>query len=295
VGISFTFMGKGSKHVGILAKSLGKPNVFQIIFVTLKNTLYYVKEKGRCSMPIFKPLGDQAIFIHFGDEISLSIYTKINALIKLLTAQPFEGMQELVPGYTNLCVYYDAFTVYQSKSFQTDGAPYDKVLHYVQQLTKLLTEDTFTPDRIIEIPVLYGGAFGPDLTYVAQTHDMSEEQVIQLHTESECVVYMLGFAPGFAFMGGMNEKLATPRRDVPRLSIPAGSVGIAGKQTGIYPFETPGGWQIIGRTPLPLFLPKHHPPTLLQAGDTVKFKAISEKEFHQLQVFHQQLMEDSVQ
>lgn len=246
-------------------------------------------------MLTFKPLGDQAIFVQFGSEISLAIQTKVNTLIQLLTAQPFAGMQELVPGYTNLCIYYDAFTVHQSKAFQVDGTPYDKVLHYLQHVTKQLPEKTFTPNRIIEIPVLYGGAYGPDLTYVAQTHDMSEEQVIQLHTESECVVYMLGFAPGFAFMGGLNETIATPRRNVPRLSIPAGSVGIAGKQTGIYPFETPGGWQIIGRTPIQLFLPEHHPPTLLQAGDMVKFKAISEKEFHRLQRLHQQMLEVHVQ
>jgi inhibitor of KinA len=132
----------------------------------------------------------------------------------------------------------------------------------------------------VEIPVLYGGEYGPDLEYVASFHKISAEEVIQIHTESECLVYMIGFAPGFPFMGGMDERIATPRRESPRTAIVPGSVGIAGKQTGIYSLETPGGWQIIGRTPLELFRPDLNPPTLLKAGDRIKFFPISPEEFN---------------
>ena len=121
--------------------------------------------------------------------------------------------------------------------------------------------------------------YGPDLSEVAAYNNLSEQKVIQIHTNYECLIYMLGFAPGFAFMGGMDEKIATPRKETPRLKIPTGSVGIAGKQTGIYPFETPGGWQIIGRTFLKLFLPDQNPPALFQAGDRIRFVAISEQTY----------------
>lgn len=230
-----------------------------------------------------KPLGDQAIFVQFGDAISFSIYKKVQAFMQLLHTQPFEGMIELVPSYTTLCIYYNAFQVHQSKTFHTNGNPYDKVCQYVRQLAEQLTDEALSANHVIEIPVLYGGTVGPDLTYVALTNNMSEQEVIERHTRNEYIVYMLGFAPGFAFMGGLDASIATPRRDVPRLTVPAGSVGIAGQQTGIYPLETPGGWQIIGRTPITLFLPEQHPPTLLQAGDTVKFVAITEKEFQHIQ------------
>lgn len=227
----------------------------------------------------FKPLGDRAIVVQFGEEISLAIHTKVRAFMKLLDEKPFQGMLEFVPGYTNVCVYYDIFAVHQAKSFYTNGTPYEKVLNYLETLAKQLSEEEFfQPNRTIEIPVLYGGAYGPDLAYVAKIHDMTEDEVITLHSKNTYTVYMLGFAPGFPFMGGMDEAIATPRREIPRLKIPPGSVGIAGKQTGIYPLETPGGWQIIGRTPYPLFHPSYHPPTLLQAGDAVKFVPITEKD-----------------
>ncbi|MBO1911088.1 5-oxoprolinase subunit PxpB, partial [Microvirga sp. 3-52] len=118
---------------------------------------------------------------------------------------------------------------------------------------------------------------GPDLEYVAKSNNLSIEEVIQIHSENEYLVYMIGFAPGFPFLGGMDKRIATPRKETPRLTIPSGSVGIAGKQTGVYPLETPGGWQIIGRTPLDLFLPDMSPPTLLEAGDKIRFMPVSAK------------------
>lgn len=130
-----------------------------------------------------------------------------------------------------------------------------------------------------EIPVCYGGELGPDLPEVAAAHGLSEEEVVEIHASADYLVYMLGFAPGFAYLGGLPKRIATPRRRTPRLSIPAGTVGIAGDQTGVYPIATPGGWQLIGRTPDPLFLPDAMPPALLRAGDIVRFRPISRAEF----------------
>jgi inhibitor of KinA len=134
-------------------------------------------------------------------------------------------------------------------------------------------------ERNIVIPVCYGGEFGPDLKEVAQYHGLTEEEVIHIHSHGEYKVYMIGFVPGFAYLGGLSPKIATPRRTTPRTMIPTGSVGIAGGQTGIYPLATPGGWQIIGRTPLSLFRPNHRQPSLLRAGDIVRFQPITEKEY----------------
>jgi inhibitor of KinA len=137
--------------------------------------------------------------------------------------------------------------------------------------------------RTVSIPVCYGGEYGPDLEYVARHHNLTPEEVISIHSEGEYLAYMIGFAPGFPFLGGLSEKIATPRRPSPRTSIPAGSVGIAGMQTGVYPISTPGGWQLIGQTPVKLFLPKQNPPSLLQAGDIVKFEPISKEEYQEMQ------------
>jgi inhibitor of KinA len=135
--------------------------------------------------------------------------------------------------------------------------------------------------RVVEIPVCYGGEFGPDLGYVAEHNQLSVEEVIEIHTSGQYLVYMIGFAPGFPYLGGMSERIMAPRRQSPRLAIPAGTVGIAGMQTGVYPIETPGGWQLIGRTPLALFRPQDNPPSLLQSGDIVRFCQISDKEYEE--------------
>ena len=142
--------------------------------------------------------------------------------------------------------------------------------------------------RTVSIPVCYGGEFGPDLEYVARHNNLTTDEVIHIHSSGEYLVYMIGFAPGFPFLGGLSPKIATPRRPSPRATIPAGSVGIAGMQTGVYPIETPGGWQLIGRTPQKLFLPNENPPSLLQAGDVVKFCPISFQEYQE-SVYKEQL------
>ena len=228
----------------------------------------------------FKPLGDSALFITFGDGISEEIHLSIKKFLSILEENNFNGLIEVVPSYTSICIYYDVYFV---NKWNTEGSsPYEKMVNYIKTLLQKKEVLINEKNRLIEIPVCYGGIYGPDLSEVASYNNLLEQQVINIHTENECLVYMLGFAPGFAFMGGMDEKIATPRKETPRLKIPAGSVGIAGKQTGVYPFETPGGWQIIGRTPLKLFLPEQNPPTLLRAGDRIRFVAISEQEYMEL-------------
>ncbi len=225
-----------------------------------------------------KPLGDSAIIVKFGSTIDSEIAKYVQALQNILVKNFFDGFIECVPSYTNLTIYYNTIVIYQNGH----DHPYLFVKNFLQSLLENLEASDENSKRLIEIPVCYGGKYGPDIEIVAHHHDISVEEVIQLHSAPEYLVHMIGFAPGFPFLGGMNDKIATPRKDVPRLSIPAGSVGIAGKQTGIYPFETPGGWQLIGRTPMKLFLPDDQPPSLLGAGDTIRFYPITEKEYKQM-------------
>lgn len=248
-----------------------------IMFKTQNEGLYTMGEEFKHVK--FKPLGDSAVMVQIGNTIDPSNCTILQNLASLLEEQPFEGFIEAVPAYTNITIYYNPYTLFKVNGNVTS---YSFVCQYVQQLITQMTTVKQHTQRVVDIPVVYGGEYGPDLECVAKINGLTTDEVIQLHSANECLVYMLGFAPGFAFMGGMNEAIATPRKETPRLAIPALSVGIAGKQTGIYPFETPGGWQIIGRTPLDLFLPNETPPSLLQAGDCIRFKPISEKEYKQL-------------
>jgi inhibitor of KinA len=216
------------------------------------------------------PLGDSAVIIQFGSQISLDIHRMVNACAARLEKEPFPGMVEIVPAFTTVTVYYDPLQL----SFREVCSALEPIV------TDLDDIKTNTP-RIVEIPVCYGGEFGPDLLFVAEHNGLTAEEVIQIHSSGEYLVYMIGFAPGFPYLGGMSERIGAPRRQVPRLSIPAGTVGIAGMQTGVYPIETPGGWQMIGRTPVPLFRPTHSTPSLLQSGDIVHFHPISQKEFQE--------------
>lgn len=227
-----------------------------------------------------KALGDSAVLIKLGEGIHPDIHQQVKNLSFLLSEHPFDGFIESVPAYTNLTVYYSPFLVHQSKTgLDTEGSPIEKVTAYIRALAKDISEVPAAEGRLVEIPVLYGGEFGPDLHVVAQTHGLTVQEVIDIHTTPEYLVYMIGFAPGFPFLGGLDERIATPRKLTPRTSIPPGSVGIAGKQTGVYPLETPGGWQIIGRTPTDLFVPEMTPPSLLQSGDKIKFCPMTQQEY----------------
>jgi inhibitor of KinA len=226
-----------------------------------------------------RPLGDSALVIQLGDGISPAIHEKVKNLSNLLEKEPFTGLIESVPSYNSLTIYYNPVAVYLSSTDKEASSPYKKASAFILALLDKLGTSEKTEQRLITIPVLYGGEFGPDLEYVATYHGLSVEKVIQIHSSNDYLVYMIGFAPGFPFMGGMDERIATPRKDSPRLAIAPGSVGIAGKQTGIYPLETPGGWQIIGRTPLDLFLPELSPPTMLQSGDRIRYVPITLEEY----------------
>lgn len=224
----------------------------------------------------FSPLGDSGIVIKLGDAIDQATQQKVMAIADYLEEHPLPGMVEYVPGYTTVTVYYDPVAWYDpraaDKSYERFKALLaGKLLH--------IRPDEQTPPRLVEIPVCYGGDFGPDLPDVAAYHGITPEEVIRIHSEQEYLVHMIGFAPGFPYLGGLDKRIATPRRQSPRTAIAPGSVGIGGEQTGVYPIESPGGWHIIGRTPERLFRPEEQPPSLLRAGDRVRFCPISQEEF----------------
>lgn len=216
----------------------------------------------------FSPLGDQAIVIEAGSEISEETQKDVRSISALLKASSPTWMIEVIPAFTTVTVFYDPLK-----------ALYGTVMSELEELVQQTSEDAATDSRTVEIPVCYGGEFGPDLEFVAEHNGLTPQQVIDIHTSGDYSVYMIGFAPGFPFIGGMSENIAAPRRESPRLRIPERTVGIAGMQTGVYPIETPGGWQLIGRTPLRLFRPEQEIPSLLRAGDKIVFKQISEGEY----------------
>lgn len=226
-----------------------------------------------------RPLGDSAIVIQLGNDIDPIVHEKLSALLQAVEQQPFAGFIEALPAYTSITIYYNPIIVHKQLYPKIQQTSYIKVHTYIEKLLTTSYTTLKSNKRIIEIPVYYGDKHGPDLEIVASHNELKPEDVIRLHSEKEYLVYMLGFAPGFPFLGGMDEQIATPRKESPRLAIPKGSVGIAGQQTGIYPFETPGGWQIIGRTPIELFLPDQDPPTLLQAGDKIRFVPITHEQY----------------
>lgn len=230
-----------------------------------------------------KPLGDSALMVQLGEGMDPSIHEMVRNLSVLLQEQPFEGYVESVPAYNNVTIHYTPYIVHLSQLGEKRISSFEKVSSYMNELIQQIGGEQSFEERTITIPVYYGGEFGPDLEYVAAYNGLSAEEVIRIHTENEYLVYMIGFAPGFPFMGGMNEAIAAPRKETPRLSITPGSVGIAGKQTGVYPLETPGGWQIIGRTPKKLFLPDLSPPTLLQSGDKIKFVQVTSEEYRDIE------------
>lgn len=228
------------------------------------------------------PLGEGAVLVEFGKCISPQIHRRVKSLTDYLDSNSFPGMIEYVAAFASVTVFYDPMTVIslsKDNLATKDETAYQIVVNLMQQIILKLDSSAESVSRVVEIPVCYGGEFGPDLAYVAEHNKLTVEEVIEIHTSGEYLVYMIGFAPGFPYLGGLSEKIATPRRQSPRTAIPAGSVGIAGMQTGAYPITTPGGWQLIGRTPEALFRPKEDPPSLLQAGDTVKFRRISYEEY----------------
>lgn len=206
------------------------------------------------------PVGDAALLIELGDQIDLQTNLRVRQLAEFLRNHPIDGCGEVVPAYASLLVHYDPLII--------ENGPVNRWI--VDSLRNVGTGE-LQSSRQVEIPTIYGGEYGLDLAYVAQFHGLSVDEVIKFHSEATYTVYMMGFTPGFAYLGGLPPELETPRLESPRLLVKAGSIGIAGNQTGIYPIDSPGGWRIIGFTPLRLFDPLQDPPTTLQPGDQVRF------------------------
>ena len=226
------------------------------------------------------PLGDQALMVELGDAINESTYRRVQAAWRALATEPLPGVSEAVPAYTSVTLFYDPWLVVQA------GAPENEIVSWLKAKVAARLKDppkaAKAKPRTVEIPVCYGGEFGPDLARVAAQAKISPEEVIKRHSKATYLVYLIGFAPGFPYLGGLPKELATPRHAKPRMTVPAGSIGIAGEQTGIYPQVTPGGWNLIGATPERLFRPEANPPVLLAAGDEVKFKPVTAVEFAKL-------------
>ncbi len=218
----------------------------------------------------FEPLSDCALVTRFGRQLDERIFEHVRQLVHRLKLHPLGGITETVPSYSAVTVYFDPLEI-----------GYDDLLLHIKRLLAENAVHKPQPPRLVEIPLCYGGDYGPDLQEVARINGLTAEEVIEIHSSAVYTVFMIGFAPGFPYMGGMSQRIAAPRKAVPRTCIPAGSVGIAGLQTGIYPLDSPGGWQIIGQTPLRLFDPRNHPPSLLGAGDKIRFRAIAADRFIQ--------------
>lgn len=218
----------------------------------------------------FQPASDQSLLVHFGREISLETNRKIVSFLKLLEAEPVQGVANLHPAYCSVLVKFDAL-LFAHADIESSLTPY----------LERLQEVNLPPPRLREIPVCYGGEHGPDLSELASSRNLSSENVIRLHSSATYTAYFLGFVPGFAYLGGLPSELATPRLQTPRKAVPAGSVAIGGNQTGIYPNATPGGWRLIGKTPLKLFDPASPHSSFLEIGDQVRFVPVSAEEFAQ--------------
>lgn len=232
-------------------------------------------------MPSYKisSLGDAALSVDFGNIISHTINDAVISLFKKLQQQPVEGMTEAVPAYSSITIYYDVLSIHKIKS--EEKTAFDWIKNKVEDFLKKETEPYLFEKREILIPVCYENEFATDKEWIMNKLKISWKEIIQMHTSKHYRVYMLGFLPGFAYMGEVDNKIELPRKQQPS-NVVAGSVGIAGKQTGVYPFDSPGGWQIIGRTPMKFFNKENNEPTLVQAGDSVKFISISIDEFENI-------------
>jgi inhibitor of KinA len=232
----------------------------------------------------FRVSSDQSLIVYFDTpaaksreapslqkQITLEAHEQVRRLLRLLELEPIAGVRNLHPAYGSLLIKFDALKL-----------RHDELENLLRTYVERMRSVALPEPRLVEIPVCYGGEYGPDLQDVAELHQMTVEQAIELHASAAYLVYFLGFAPGFAYLGDVAEQLATPRLPSPRKSVPAGSVGIAGRQTGVYPISTPGGWRLLGRTPVKMFQPDRAQMSLLALGDCVRFVPISPQQFAKL-------------
>ena len=216
------------------------------------------------------PLGDSAVVLTVGPGLDETALGRVRAIAAALSCDPPRGVTDVVPAFATITVVYDLANI-------------GEFARFCAEIEKRVarTDSTLAADgaRIVELPVCYGGEFGPDLGEVAVKSSLDPTEVVALHSGGSYVVQAIGFAPGFGYLGGLAERIHTPRRATPRTLVPAGSVGIGGVLTGVYPFASPAGWNVIGRTPLNMFDASRTEPAILRAGDKVRFRAITEKEF----------------
>lgn len=223
---------------------------------------------SNASYKIF-PLGDSALTVEFGNVVSPQLNQRAIALANRIENNPFSGLVEIVPAYATTTIFYDLVAV--RHSFTDFPSAYEAVKRFASNLVEDLDVSTVEDSQAIEMPVIFDRTCEFDLAHVANDHGISIDQVIDIFTSTTYRVYMLGFLPGFSYMGEVDERIATPRKTTPRTVVPKGSIGIAGRQTGIYSLASPGGWQIIGKTEIELFTPNVESPTFLKAGDRVQF------------------------
>jgi len=216
--------------------------------------------------------GEQAMVVEFGAEIDPAINACVHRLARILVDAMPNGILEVVPTYRSLMIYFDPLVI-PRKTLREEIA---SLLPGIER-----ADPASDVRKVITVPVSYGGEFGPDLEFVARHNGLTADDVVAIHTSAPLLIYMLGFTPGFPYVG-ISERIAAPRLDTPRVRVPAGSVGIAGTQSGVYPIESPGGWRLIGRTPLRIFDPESECPFLFAAGDSIQFAAIHADEFHAL-------------
>ena len=217
--------------------------------------------------PQIRPTGDSALMVYFGDKIKKEINERVRAFDEAVLKAGIRGITETVPSYSACMVCYDPLSI-----------GYGALKEQLEALASGSVKAHISEGVLLEIPVVYGGKYGPDLSDVAEHAGLTEDAVIDIHTSRDYPVYMLGFSPGFPYLGDMDERIACPRLKTPRTVIPAGSVGIADNQTGIYPAETPGGWRIIGRTPLRLYDPDRERPVMAEPGMRIRFVSIREED-----------------
>ena len=221
----------------------------------------------------YLPLGDSAFIIKVSNIISIDVHKQIRALVTEINKSKIDEIIELIPAYNELMIIYNPLEI-----------KYNLLIDRLKEIENKLNLVDLPYPVLIHIPVCYDIEFAPDIEIVAKTNNLSQQEVIQIHSSVEYLVYMLGFTPGFCYLGGMNNRISTPRKESPRQIIESGSVGIAGNQTGIYPIDSPGGWQIIGKTPLALFDPDRKPEFLIEAGNYLKFDAISKSQYDEIKI-----------
>ena len=219
----------------------------------------------------FRLSGDRALLVEYGDGIDPIVNEKVRAMTALLKKNLPNGVEAVVPAYRSLSIIYDPLA--------TTPGRLAEVLHALEADSRAAG---IMEAKVVPIPVCYGGEFGPDIGVVMEHTGLREDEIVAIHASVDYPIYLIGFTPGFCYLGGLDRRLQTPRRKTPRTNLSAGSVGLAESQTGMYPVDSPGGWQIIGRTPLRLFAPARENPFLYEAGDRIRFVPITEAEFGRL-------------